>query len=346
MVKIDRLPSGSYRARVSIGNGKYKSFTGKVKKDVQLQAAQYEMDHREQNQNSGMTVNRAMRKYVDIKSEVLSPSTISGYERIIRTSFPEIRNMPLSKLTNEVLQSAINSESANHSAKTVQNDWGLLSSALKMLYPELRPNISLPRKAEQEIIIPEEVEVKTVMANIVGTEVEIPFLLGACAGMRMSEILGLSWNNVDFDKKIIRIYKSRVKDKNGQLIEKDLMKTNKSRREICMFDVICKAMEAVPEEKRIGHITELTAAQIYKRVQKEFAKCGFPKYSFHSLRHYFVSVCVRLGIPKDYIADLVGHEGTNMIDKVYKHIMGSAKSEFEDRIQQFYDQSVTKSVTA
>ena len=29
MVKIDRLPSGSYRARVSLGDGKYKTFTGK-----------------------------------------------------------------------------------------------------------------------------------------------------------------------------------------------------------------------------------------------------------------------------------------------------------------------------
>ena len=42
MVKITRLPSGSYRARVHLGGGKYKSITGKDKKDVQLKAAQLE----------------------------------------------------------------------------------------------------------------------------------------------------------------------------------------------------------------------------------------------------------------------------------------------------------------
>ena len=39
MVKIERLPSGSYRARVHLGGGKYKSITGKDKKSVQLEAA-------------------------------------------------------------------------------------------------------------------------------------------------------------------------------------------------------------------------------------------------------------------------------------------------------------------
>mgnify|MGYP000681755786 CR=1 FL=1 len=43
---MDKLPSGSWRARVLIGENKYKTFSGKDKKDVQLRAAQFEAERK------------------------------------------------------------------------------------------------------------------------------------------------------------------------------------------------------------------------------------------------------------------------------------------------------------
>lgn len=61
MVKIERLPSGSYRARVHLGGGKYKSITGKDKKAVQLEAAQIEAGIKSAQQSeNGMTVSEAL----------------------------------------------------------------------------------------------------------------------------------------------------------------------------------------------------------------------------------------------------------------------------------------------
>ena len=90
MANITRLPSGSYRARVHIGGGKYKSITGKDKKALQLRAAQLEAEIESQNADddiySGMTVAEAMEKYVEAKKNVLSPKTYREYTQTRKNS--------------------------------------------------------------------------------------------------------------------------------------------------------------------------------------------------------------------------------------------------------------------
>ena len=73
MVKIERLPSGSYRARVHLGGGKYKSITGKDKKDVQLRAAQLEADLTSQKPDKPdpMILSEAIENYIKLKKDIL-----------------------------------------------------------------------------------------------------------------------------------------------------------------------------------------------------------------------------------------------------------------------------------
>lgn len=90
MVKITRLPSGSYRARVHLGGGKYKSITGKDKKDVQLKAAQLEAQIESQgaddNTYSGMTITEAMEKYVEAKRMCCHQKPTVNIRRHVKTA--------------------------------------------------------------------------------------------------------------------------------------------------------------------------------------------------------------------------------------------------------------------
>ena len=108
MVKVDRLPSGNYRARVHIGNGKYKPFTGKDKKEVQLRAAQYEAEIEIANNSgeSAMTLNDAIDGYISQKQNVLSPSTVRGYRAVQRNATPELMGMKLRDINAEAVQLA------------------------------------------------------------------------------------------------------------------------------------------------------------------------------------------------------------------------------------------------
>ena len=131
MANITRLPSGSYRARVHLGGGKYKSITGKDKKDVQLRAAQLEAEIESQNADddiySGMTVAEAMEKYVEAKKNVLSPKTYREYTQTRKNSLTMLHSIPINELTQEQIQQAVNIAAADHAPKTVRNMYGLLS---------------------------------------------------------------------------------------------------------------------------------------------------------------------------------------------------------------------------
>lgn len=93
MAKAKKLPSGNWRVQVFAGtdsNGKriMKSFTAETKKEAEFLAAQFTARHKEP--VSEMTVGKAIDKYIESKSNILSPTTISGYKKIRRNNLQGI----------------------------------------------------------------------------------------------------------------------------------------------------------------------------------------------------------------------------------------------------------------
>lgn len=59
---------------------------------------------------------------------------------------------------------------------------------------------------------------------------------------------------------------------------------------------------------------------------------GLPHCRFHDLRHYYASVGLWEGIPPKYMADLMGHGSTDMIDKVYQHVFADSRRIFAEKL--------------
>lgn len=340
MVKIQRLPSGSYRARVHLGGGKYKSITGKDKKDVQLRAAQLEAEIESQsgtddNPYINTTVAEAMEKYVEAKKNVLSPKTYREYTQTRKNSLKMLHNIPLYELTQEQIQQAVNIASADHAPKTVRNMYGLLSSTLKMFRPNFSLNTTLPQRKKPDIVIPTEEDIVKLFAYTKGTDIEIPVLLAAVCGMRMSEIIGLRWSAVDLEKQIIKVEAAKVRDINNNLVMKGT-KSVAGQRSIKLLPAVTAALEKQYNADK-EFVTDLSSNNIYDRYQKALAVCCPGKhYTFHELRHYAASVMIMLGIPVKYIADYLGHETEDMVNRVYGHIMMDKKDEMYSRLDGYY----------
>ena len=108
MAKAKKLPSGSWRVLLYCGkreNGKpiYKSFTAPTKKQAEADAALYAIQKRHKDE-SGLTVGEAIDKYIENKENVLSPTTIAGYRMTRRNHLQGIMEMPLSEITNALVQ--------------------------------------------------------------------------------------------------------------------------------------------------------------------------------------------------------------------------------------------------
>lgn len=335
MVKIQRLPSGNYRARVHIGNGKYKSITGKDKKAVQLEAAQLEAELTSNvlSPKAAMTLSAAVDGYIEQKLNVLSPSTIRGYRAVQRNAMPDLMAMELREIDAEAVQRAVNDFAKNHSPKYVRNAYGLISTTLATYLPELRLKTTLPQKQKTEIEIPTEEEVQRIFEYVKGTDMELPIRLGACCGMRRSEILGLKWEDIDLKEGIINISEALVLDENNQTVSKGT-KSVAGTRTIRIYPFVKDILKNTPQDGK--YVTSLTGIQITKRFAKILKGCGIRHYTFHALRHYLVSVMLSLNVPKSYIADYVGHETEHMIDAVYGHIMARKKTSVEDALQSYF----------
>lgn len=139
-MNITRLASGTWRARAYAGveNGKsvYKSITGATKKEVEMKAAEFQMQQTEKKKEMAkpvsqqMTVGDAIDRYINNVIGVLSPTTIRRYQTDRKKFFEGIMEIKLFDPTQDDVQRAVSLDSKRYAAKSIHCAHGLLSAAL------------------------------------------------------------------------------------------------------------------------------------------------------------------------------------------------------------------------
>jgi len=344
-LKPQKLASGSYRVRAYIGkdeNGKdiIKSFTDKDKNKALKKA----MDYKAQNQNFSslradeLTVRETITKYIASKEKVLSPSTVRGYNIHLRNYFKNIMNINISSLTSEAVQKAINFEvQQGHSPKTIKNAYGLLTASLKKFAPELQLYCSLPQKTKKDMYIPTKEDIKAIQSAVFNTNMELPFCLSIYLGLRRSELCALTWQDIDFKNKTVRINKAMVITKDGDYTVKP-PKTQAGYRTISIPD---KCLEILKKyKKESGYITELKSDTIATKFDRILKRLNMPHFRWHDLRHYTASIMLALNVPTKYAQEIMGHETDNMLKNVYQHTMSDEMKKVSEKINAFFDEDI------
>ena len=195
-MKIEKLPSGSYRIR-KMHKGKVHTiitdYKPTQKEAVQLMAEEldkvsYSIAH--------MTFEETADKYMDIKQNVLSPSSLKGYTSILRNLSEEFKTTLISDMTQIEVQKEIIDYSVGRSPKTVSNANGFIIAVIGMFRPNLSISTTLPQKRKNEAYIPSDDDVKRILKRAKETRYEIPLLL-ATFGLRRSEICALTLDDLD-----------------------------------------------------------------------------------------------------------------------------------------------------
>ncbi len=308
-MKIEKLPSGSYRIR--------KMYKGKVytatfeQKPTQKEAmlAMADLLENASDKHATMTFERAAEDYIESKRNVLSPSTIKGYKTILRQIPDAFLSTNVHDITAFDVQEEINRMAQNHSPKTVRNHHGFISAILGTFYPHLKLSTTLPQKLKNEPYIPSSEDVKQILAYAKGTPFEIPLIL-ACYGMRRSEICALTVDDIDGD--IVHINKGLVQNDAREWVVKTTKTTSSTRDLIIPLEVADKIREQGYVFKGYpGKITEYLLT-----VQK---RLSIPPFSIHKLRHYFASQMSALGVPEADILRMGGWKTDHVMKSVYRH---------------------------
>ena len=332
MPKIERMPSGNYHARVSMGkdqNGKrqYVSVTKPTKKEVEKVIRALESE-RGYSRGNNLTLGQAMENYIANKQNILSPSTIAGYEQIRRLRLQEIQAANLYKLTEEDLQRAVNLEALKLSPKTVANISGFLSAVLSTYRPGFQYNITVPRQTRKlkELSAPEEI-----MRAVHDTPVELPILLAMWLTLRMSEIRGLRRSDIKGNVLSVNRVKLTV---DGSDVIRNQAKTANSIRRLRIPPYIMGLIEKLPAEQE--YLCPASAASIYKRFSRILAANDLPHMAFHDLRHLAASVMVQLNIPDKYAMERGGWATDNTLKSVYQHTFSGERTHIDNLIDEYF----------
>lgn len=343
MAKAQQLPSGSWRVQLYIGKdplGKrqYLSFTARTKKAAELEALTYQLHYKEISRDAtAMTLREAVEKYIESKSNILSPSTLRGYTIMARGHLQGLMPVKLNRLTNTLIQEAVNAEAREVSPKYLRNICGLLSTVLREYHPGLQLSISLPQREvkEQKYLEPEQISV--LLRAIRGNELEIPVLMGLWLGMRSSEVTGLMWEDVDFQRGTIFIHRARVRNAKNEWILKDTTKNLSSTRSLHVPDYLLDLLRfargaAGPEDP----VVAIEGNCLWRRLQVILKRADLPPIRFHDLRHTFASSCAALGVPASYTQKLGGWSNQATMQKIYTHTMESKQLEVDQKIDGFF----------
>lgn len=322
-MNITKLNNGHYRARETV-NGKALS-ANFDHKPTQAEAKQKLYNLQEK---TGKTFLYYANQYIDIKSNVLSASTIKGYVSLSRKleSFGEL---DFEQITQEDIQKFINRYSVNHTPKTVSNMNGFISSVFKLYKPSMIINITLPKKANVEPYIPTESEVKLILeyAKEKYPNYYIPFVLGAC-GLRRGEICAL--NSEDVEGNSILIRKSMIQNRNNEWLIKQSPKSKAGYRKVIVPN------EAANFIKDHDYAYLGSPHNLNNRLQDIQKQLNIKHFTFHKLRHYYCCMCHNLGIPDIYISKSVGHEHISTTQNIYTHADNKKIEDMQNLVKDYF----------
>ena len=319
MGKIERLPSGSYRIRVEVGKDekgrrKWVSFTHPDKTRVKTLAAQFESNVKT---DTG-TLGGAVRAYIEAKTPVLSSSTIKAYTSYMRTlegEYGHLMSLPLYKVKQADVQAFVNRASRDHSVKYAANLRGLISAAMTYADYDV-PHSTLPHREKPALYKPTIDDIRTLMAAVEGTRLELPVALGI-HGLRRSEVCALTPEDIHDD--YVHVHAAVVSVPGGGTKVQPYTKTAASDRNVPITpELAAKLREGMPS------FTPNALGNAFARALKS---AGLPHFRFHDLRSFMVAILHEEGFSDAAIQSIGGWSTPNVMINAYRYALTSGEAQ-------------------
>lgn len=275
-----------------------------------------------------MTLGEAMKAYIKANDATLSPSTLKAYKSYAEHRFPKYADQQIDRID---FQRMINEESKLVSPKTVKNAWRLATAAMR--YKDVDPpDINLPQAQKNERPWLDYEQVKVFCTAVRGKECELPSLM-ALNGLRRSEILYLTADDIDITNAIIAIHGARVVSPDGGYVDKDIAKNATSTRSVKI--IIPRLLELL--RNRTGRLVTAHPSAIHKQINRICRQNGLPEVGFHGLRHSYISLGFHLGVQDLTIASQVGHATVATTHNIYRHLAERDRETELKRVSDFFN---------
>lgn len=204
-------------------------------------------------------------------------------------------------------------------------------SDLKMSSSEEK-EISVFTKKEQQVI--ESFCLNHKKSNYIG------IVICLYTGIRLGELLALTWDDIDFNSNLLTInktsYSAKVDGKTQIIVDKP--KTKKSNRVIPIPNQLVKLLRVIKKESNSKYVittrnSGMVGNRSYQRTFKFILKkVNVPYRNFHSLRHTFATNAIELGMDVKTLAEILGHTNAMITLNRYSHSLLNYKIEMMNKL--------------
>ena len=369
---IRQRADGRWEARYTVGRdpgtGKQvqRSVYGSTQKEVRQKLAQAvaALDSGTYTAPSKMTVGQWLDIWQQDYLNSVRPRTVEAYCCQIKNHIkPALGAIKLEALNSHTVQSFYNSlsqpkgDKPSLSPKSVKNIHGILHKALQQAvsigYIRFNPvdACTLPRVEKKELKPLDEDDTAQFIEAIRGHRYETVFLVTLFTGMREGEVLGLTWDCVDFERGTVTINKQLQKTTTGGSVYALVPTKNGKGRVVAPAPFVMQLLRAqyrrqiewrlkagpVWEESSLvftdemgKHFNHHTVYQNFKRV---VASIGMPEVRFHDLRHSFAVASIRSCDDIKTVQGNLGHATAAFTLDVYGHVTDQMKQESAQRME-------------
>lgn len=320
-------------------------------------------------ENENVLFTTFLDKWLQSVKPILKPATWESYDKTVSGKIKpyfEQKNYKFKDMKPETFteyfvflaQQGKSNGKGGLSYKTVKNIRGVLSSAYEYAIensyikdnPVLKsrmPSFAHSIKSDVPEYSAEQVRKLLLFAKENDSHIYIFLLLALYTGLRKGELLALTWDDVDYDKKLLRVNKSRTGSRKAITTQITTPKTESSNRKIPLNDTVLEALKA--EKKRQDEHAEILGkgydksssfiirtvlgkpyvnlSAINRVVNRLTEKAGLPHCTIHGFRHSVASILDDNGVPIQDISVLLGHESVQTTERIYINRRKTAKAE-------------------
>ena len=376
---ISLRKDGRYQARYTF-NGKRYTIYGTDLKEVQrkLRDAKYEMDHGVYARPDRLTVDSWYKTWLkEYRENVVRETTIIGNEKCYKHVKPEIGHMKLQAVRPEHIQRILNKmKREGYSSGYIENT----RQTMNMIFHQAAMNgIIIINPVEKSILPKVESEERNPRRRALTEQEQKAFLecaakrkpfyadifsVGFFTGMRIGEINGLEWRDIDFEKMEIHVNGTMIKIA-GKDYYKGPVKTGESKRTIPMLPEIAKRLRRHKVEqaklrmmlgdkwqpvKGLEHLVFTTmfgkplmtlsvgryidsTVNAVNRAEEKKAAAEHRKpelmetFCPHAMRHTFATRALERGIPPKVVQSYLGHSTIDVTMNIYTHVTAELERE-------------------
>lgn len=344
------------------GKRRRKTIYGRTQREVRVKLEAMKVDLEagiSPSQSHAPTVDELLLRYLEHRRGEWSPTTYRRHAGLVAKHLnPTIGRHRVTKLTVAQVQRVLDEQQKSGSSpRTVQYTRAVLRAALNLAikWGLVRRNVAaladVPRIERKEVKPLSKASAHELLGKLDGDRLEHLYALAMTLGPRQAELIGLRWEDVDLEKRVLRIRQTiQYIDGEYQVLP---TKTTGSRRSISFPSEIADRLRA----QRVMQLEERLAARrdwhesslvftnkvggplygpfVTRHLQKVLKEAGLRRIRFHDLRHFAASMLLSMGVELVVIQKTLGHSSITTTANLYAHILPELQEQAAERIGEF-----------